>query len=283
MHVLAGWSARRHHIPWVLREQSSLAAYESAWKLSLLSRIGKKADLIVANSRGGERMWRELGRLDGCVLVANGFRSTQAVSDHENGRTHSPTSERFASERVILSAGRLVRTKRVDLLLQAFEQLGGIPSVRLVICGDGPERGSLMKTAGSLSCRERVAFVGHLDDLGPVLSGSAAFVSFSAVEGSPNTVVEAMLAGCPVVASDIEAHRELLGADCGVLVRETDPTAIAASLRVILDHPEEGAKMASLAKARAQLLSADRMVDAYERIYETVASNGRRDGFHRPG
>ncbi|WP_254279319.1 glycosyltransferase family 4 protein [Haloarcula marina] len=123
----------------------------------------------------------------------------------------------------LLYVGRLIPEKNVDMLLDAFDRLDR--QYTLGIVGDGPERDALERRAESLGLGDRVTFQGFVeahDDVLGAMRAADVFVSPSVREGFGITLVEAMAAGCDVVAVDHPnvASREVLG-DTGRLV---DPT-----------------------------------------------------------
>lgn len=147
----------------------------------------------------------------------------------------------------VLFAGRLTGAKQVDRLLRAFATLATTidgptdGDVRLGIVGDGPARAELEALARELGIAERVTFVGFLEDHDEVLAQMRAadvFVSPSTREGFGITAVEAMAAGCTVVAVDHpqSAASEVIG-DAGVLVPSTDDD-LARGLRRALTNPD---------------------------------------------
>lgn len=99
--------------------------------------------------------------------------------------------------------------------------------MRFVFVGDGPLRGTLEQQARG--CGHDVRFVGSQPDVRPFLAAADVVVSPSDAEGCPNAVLEAMAAGCAIVATDVGGTAEVLG-DAGVLVPPGDPAALAAGM-----------------------------------------------------
>ena len=81
-----------------------------------------------------------------------------------------------------------------------------------ILCGEGPQRSELEVMRHKLGLDADVHFTGHLPaaSVWALMKKASVFVSLSAYEGCPNTVMEAMACGCPLVLSDIPAHREIL-------------------------------------------------------------------------
>jgi glycosyltransferase involved in cell wall biosynthesis len=141
----------------------------------------------------------------------------------------------------VLFVGRLIEDKRVDLLLRAFDAVCEDHGIRLGIVGDGPERDRLRKLAADLGLRERVDFLGFVEDHDEVLAqmrAATVFCSPSTREGFGITVVEAMAAGCAVVAADHpeSAVGEVVG-DAGILVEPTVEGVDRGLRRALVDGP----------------------------------------------
>lgn len=103
--------------------------------------------------------------------------------------------------------GRLVKLKGVDLLISAFADLiKEKPDLHLQIIGDGPERSNLEHLVKSLNLQSKITFLGYQDKIQiqtQILPSLDIFINPSLQEGLPTTVIEALLAGCQVVATDV--------------------------------------------------------------------------------
>ena len=123
--------------------------------------------------------------------------------------------------------GSMVTVKRVDLMLSALSQL---PDVHLTLIGDGPLRAELEEIAGRLGIADRCRFLGHRSDVPAQLANHDVFVLSSAAENCPLALLEAMAAGCAVVASAVGGVPEIIrhGVD-GLLFEPGSATALAAN------------------------------------------------------
>lgn len=173
---------------------------------------------------------------------------------------------------VIGSVGRLAPVKNYSLLLHAVQGLVAAVGIIVVLVGDGPERTALMAIAQELGLGERVHFLGHRDDVFELLAAMDVFVLPSVSEGMSNTLLEAMAAGVPVVASDVGGNPEIVrdGVD-GLLFPTADMVALRERLqKLCVDlHLRE-----CLGKAgRERVLegfSIEAMIARYERLYQQV-------------
>jgi glycosyltransferase involved in cell wall biosynthesis len=169
----------------------------------------------------------------------------------------------------VAAAGRLERQKGFDVLLEALVR---VPQVRAVVVGDGPERDALAADAARLGVSARVTFTGARADARSVLAHAEAVVLPSRYEGLPLVLLEAMLAGRPIVASDVGGIREcLVPEETGLLVPADDADALAAALRSLLDDADRATRLGREAARRArERWTATAMAAAYERVYVEV-------------
>jgi len=139
----------------------------------------------------------------------------------------------------LVSLGRFKAPKDFGTLLEALAQLRDVPFVAVLV-GDGPEREALEAAAQRLGLGDVVEFAGERDDVPSLLAAADCFVLSSTSEGMPISVLEAMAAGLPVVASDVGGVHELVReGETGFLVPEREATALARAIRPLLgDHGE---------------------------------------------
>lgn len=142
----------------------------------------------------------------------------------------------------ITSIGSLIPRKCTDTLIRAVAGIKDISKLRLNIIGDGPERVALQAMAKKAeSDGLDIVFPGNLppDKIPGVLALTDVFVLASHAEGRPNVVLEAMAAGIPVVASDIEGVRELIQhGETGLLFPSGDNEALIHELERLLNDAE---------------------------------------------
>ncbi len=113
--------------------------------------------------------------------------------------------------RTILSVGRLHPQKGHDLLIDAMAPLlAKHPDLHVLIVGEGPSREKLQSQIVELGCREQVHLAGWRADIPEIMKACTVFALPSRWEGMPNVVLEAMAAGLPVVATEVEGVREVI-------------------------------------------------------------------------
>jgi sugar transferase (PEP-CTERM/EpsH1 system associated) len=169
------------------------------------------------------------------------------------------------------TVGRLVPVKNQSLLLRAFARLRQEqPAARLVLVGDGPERAALEEEADGLGLGRTVFFTGSRRDIPEIMAALDIFILPSFSEGLSLTLLEAMAAGKPVVATRVGGNPEVIrDGSNGLLVASDQVEELAAALRRLLAGGDSFTAM--LARAGQQTV-ADRfsltaMVQAYEAVY----------------
>ena len=145
-------------------------------------------------------------------------------------------------EAYIMSAGRPDRTKRFDLLLKAYAKTS--KTYPLVIFGDGKRLNALKAQAADLGISDNVIFPGFCKDLLGTYRNAVLYVSSSDVEGLPTVIVESLISGTPVVATDAGGSNELLTGELGRwVVRRGDVDSLAKAIDdILLDPPEVSEK-----------------------------------------
>ncbi|MBU5638124.1 glycosyltransferase [Geomonas sp. Red69] len=166
--------------------------------------------------------------------------------------------------------GRLSPEKGFDLLLEALAALvaGGL-DLRLVILGEGGERGGLEAAARRLGVADRLLMPGYLRDGKRYIPMFGVFAMPSRTEGLPMVLLEAMQAGVPIVASRVGGIPGVLQeGNCGVLVEPGSSAALADGIRAVLGNPAQAAQRVAAAGAMvAERFSSRAMAQKYLSIY----------------
>jgi glycosyltransferase involved in cell wall biosynthesis len=162
----------------------------------------------------------------------------RATPDHEKAR--------------IVAVGRLKAPKDFLTLVRALRVLPR-GTFEAVIAGDGPDRHRLEREIDALGIGESVRLLGERSDVLRLLAEGDVFVLSSRSEGLPMSVLEAMAAGLPVVASRVGGVPELLGDGVeGLLVRPGEVGELAAALADLIAEPALRRRLGDAARARAE-------------------------------
>ncbi len=239
----------------------------------VLDRLSARLDdRTVAVSDAVARFAKAECGANGVVLVPNGVE----LGPFRDARPAPDLAGRGA--KLVGALGRLDPQKGHDDLLRAWPRvLAAHPDARLAIAGEGLLHRDLERLASRLGIEGSVTLHGHRADVPAFLAALDVFCMPSRWEGFGLALVEAMAAGKPCVASDVDSLPEVLG-DAGVLVPKEDPDALGRAIVGLLDDPARRADLALRARARAERYSVEKMVLAYEELYEEVAWPGSRNG-----
>jgi glycosyltransferase involved in cell wall biosynthesis len=195
-----------------------------------------------------------------------------AVGTVYNGlpRLELDPASRNGSGVVLGSIGRLDEQKGYELLVDA---LADLPGASAVIVGDGPEREALESRASETGVADRLELAGWSDDARSYLPAFDVFVLPSRYEGFPLAIVEAMLAGLPVVAADVGSIPEaVVDGETGLVVPPDDVPALTAALRRMIDDPALRARCGEAGRLRAESrFTSDLMATTFAEIYERAA------------
>lgn len=184
-------------------------------------------------------------------------------------------------EVLILAVGNLDARKGHIFLLEALAQLeaaGTRVPWRLAIAGGrgGPERPRLEAFAAQHGLAERVHILGQREDIPDLQAAADVFAMPSLWEGLPLALLEAMLGGTAIVASETSGIPEaIVPGEHGLLTPPGDSRALAAALARLLNDPVERGRLAAAARARAEReFSIHAMTGSYEALYRSALASG---------
>ena len=177
---------------------------------------------------------------------------------------------------MVVVVARLVPGKGHLLAFEALRLLlGEMPSARLVLAGDGPERRSLEQAAERLGVAGRVDVLGQRDDVPVLLALADAVLSASESEGFPLNVLEAMAAGRPVVAARLPAYDDFVVDGGSALLVPHEPRPMAEALRRILHDSALSERLADGGRRSAArftiMASAERLAEVYDAVLDRRA------------
>jgi glycosyltransferase involved in cell wall biosynthesis len=175
-----------------------------------------------------------------------------------------------AESTVIGTVGRLDPVKNLGLLLEARALLGDrLSSTRIVIVGDGPERQALVDRAAALGISDVTHFTGHRADAREVMSTFDVYANCSTYEGVSLTILEAMAAALPVVATRVGGNPEVVvDGETGVLI-PVDARGLAAAISRLAENYADRQVMGAAGRRRAERdFTIQRMVSDYALAYQ---------------
>jgi glycosyltransferase involved in cell wall biosynthesis len=179
------------------------------------------------------------------------------------------------SEEAVLftSVARLTPQKAPEVLLEAFETIRR-SGYELVLAGDGPLRASLEAQTVRRHATSPVRFLGSRPDIPDLLAASDVFVLASRWEGNPLSILEAMAAGRPVIATAVGGVPEFVRhRETGLLVPPGDGKALAEAMLELGQDPVLRQRLgANGACVASRLFDVTRMAAAYDRLYQELAA-----------
>lgn len=226
-----------------------------AMKTDVLIAVGRKVrdELIAAN----------IGSLSQYRIVNPGLSIAQLPSRKDAANRFGLRSE----NRYVCWLGRMVQIKRPDRLLEIAAWLkSSHPDVRIVVAGDGPMREKIEQLAKSSELP--IEFVGWVLDIESILALSEMMILTSDNEGTPLSLIQAQMAGLPVVATDVGSISEIvLNNETGFVVPANTQFLTEAIEKLLLDR-DNSRLLGHRGKIRAlELYSVERLVRDHEKIY----------------
>ena len=230
-------------------------------QLQQLRHYFPRNDGIIAVSRG---VAEDVAQLIGCPLDRIRVAPNPTVTPELAQLAAEPLAHRWfgpGAPPVILGVGRLMPQKDFPTLIRAFAALRAERDCRLILLGEGPERGRLEALVADLGLGDVVELPGFVLNPYAYMARAAVFVLSSLFEGLPNALTEALAVGTPLVSTDCpNGPREILdGGRYGRLVPVGDSAALTQAIRQTLAHPPDRAAQ----QAAAERYTVDRSASAY--------------------
>ena len=264
--LLAAYASSRLGIPWVAVFHGQSESYRGfrwlKWKLysSLYKMCAKTSAAAVV-----------------CVSHATakelGLASLKTLSVIRNAAELRNENSSFTLEKqpAICMLGRLVAVKRVDRAIYALSELP--EEVNLYLIGDGPERDSLQALAEAKGVQQRVHFLGFREDGAALLSQATLMLITSESEGIPTALLEAMLAGVPVVSSAVGGIPEVFEAVSNYplhLFEQDDATALVDALKETLAKDSSYLDKEALREKTKEAFSSQRLAAEHSSLYKRI-------------
>ena len=174
---------------------------------------------------------------------------------------------------IIIYTGQFIKRKNVDFALEAFSYgFNDNDGLFFVLLGDGPELNRLKTRYSSF---DNIQFVGQKTNVQEYLHASDVFLSASKSEGLPNSVLEAISCGLPVLLSDIPQHKEILdgGGKCGYSFPLDDCRHLAHLMKKLISNDDIDALSKAARKTAECYFSSMAMCKNYQDVYLGIINN----------
>lgn len=268
MAFYGAWAARLAGVPHVITMHGGrYYAGRLRRRLALRAAMALSARTVAVSGRLALAIGRDLGiRATRILTIPNGVRylPPERVTLRDDLRLGP-------DDRLIVSVGNLYPVKGHQYLIDAVASIiDRHPTLHVAIAGRGDREAALRSQARDRGLADRVHLLGLRADIPAILAAADAFVLPSLSEGLPLALIEAMFAGCPIVASEVgEVGAALSAGRVGVLVEPADADALASAIDGLLGDPVRAKALGERA-ARQAIAQYDlsRMVRRYANVYE---------------
>ena len=265
------WLRRWFGFKLVLTFHGSDALWPAENEAPYLTRLVAQADAVTAVSpMVAERLRELVGEANTPVhVIPNGI-------DYPFWSKADTQADRDLQRPVILAVGRLVPVKNHQLLIEA---MAGIrqrcPAARLVILGSGECEADLRQQIASHDLEDVVEMPGEADPetVREWLGRASVYVLPSRSEGMPLSLLEAMAAGVPSVATEVGGVPILAEGGAARLVPDNDPEAMASQIEILMKESSSRDEVTAQGRLRARQYTLESMVGAYEEVLSGVLGN----------
>jgi glycosyltransferase involved in cell wall biosynthesis len=236
-------------------------------RYGLAARLATRfTDIVVAVSRDAAAVAREVEGVPEAKLrvIYNGVDTAAFARVEPDCR---------ASRAVCVA--RLNPVKDIPTLIAAARIMADrLPGFRLEVIGDGPDRSRVEAAVVAHQLTDCVRLPGFRDDIPGVLAGASLFVLPSLTEGVSLTLLEAMAAGLPVVATAVGGNPEVvMDGVTGTLVPPGSPERLAEAIMAMFADPDRAQAMGEAGRARVrEVFSLEAMATGYDRAYRELLS-----------
>ena len=208
------------------------------------------------------------------AVIRLGIELDQRVGGDAAGRTETRRVLGLAGDPFVVGwVGRMTAVKRTDLVVEVLRELVGRGvDARLLLVGDGPDRDHLERYAHELGVIKRCLFLGYQEEVARFYDAIDVLLLPSVNEGTPVSVIEALAAERPAVATRVGGTPDVIrdGVD-GFLVDSADPGELAERLAELARDPGRRAEMGAAGRSRVlERYAVDRLVDDVDALYREL-------------
>jgi glycosyltransferase involved in cell wall biosynthesis len=184
---------------------------------------------------------------------------------------------RFQSPLIFITTARLIPHKRIDVILRVFSTLP--EGSKLIIIGEGSEMTSLKELAKELHIINKVFFLGKIsnDLLYYLLSHASAYISWSAEEGAPNSFIESLNFGLPIISASVGGIPEMfsIGSNAAKLIDPENPIDLENFLRLVILSPNVLKIMSISALKEAEKFTKEKNEANFIQLFSSLISNSK--------
>jgi len=249
--IIGSFAGRLSHTPVIASVRNSANRNDKKTQLRMRFEnftLKYVAQRITANGYSvAEFVQRRLGIVE-IDLILNSVAPFPAVNPDERAAIRRSIVGNSDEKIIIFSAGRLAEIKGFSFLIRAFNEIQKkFPDTLLVIAGEGKDREKLESQIRELGLQDSVCLLGNRNDIRRLLCCVDIYVNSSLWEGTPVSLMEAMSAELPIVATTVGDNPYLLDNNAGVLVPPSQPSQLATAISSLITDPAKAARLGQVA------------------------------------
>lgn len=257
--------------PLLIASERSYYLAKPAWYWVLKRLVLGRSVAVIANSSAGARSTARRARMPERMFatVANGVDLPSPIAPEERSAIRESLGVP-QSRAMGLFVGRLVAVKNLPCLIRALAMLEPAQRPWIALAGDGPQRASVQQLAADCGVTDDLCLLGERLDVTRLMQAADFLVLPSHFEGQSNALLEAMAAGCPVIASAVGGTPEIINdGSTGLLFPAGDERALATAMARLAADPAMRSQLAEAALRHVdQNHSQTRLASATSAVYE---------------
>lgn len=194
---------------------------------------------------------------------------------HNLPKLESNTNSRFQSPLIFITSARLIPHKRIDVMIRVLSTLPG--ESKLIIIGEGSELNSLKELALELEVSNKIFFLGRISNnlLYYLLSNTSAYLSWSAEEGAPNSFIEALNFGLPIISASVGGIPEMFskGSLAAKLLNPENPKDLENFLNRVIASPDLLKSMSFDSLKESEKFTKEKNKTNFVKLFSNLISN----------
>lgn len=276
--ITAGVPVIIHHVHgWGIHEKMS--RWTRILYLDLERFCARFTNRLIVVSKTDKQKGLEYGicNEDKFTLIYNGIDLERFQQDVDDRTVRSELGLKPDSKLVGM-IGRLDEQKNpIDFIKAAALVSEGYPNVQFLFIGDGPLRPACERLINELNLGEKFFLLGYRDDVTKILPLLTIAALSSLWEGLPIVFLEALSAGKPIVANDVDGAKEVvINGETGFLVTPHQPSEMAERILYLLNNEKLCKEMGDIARQRSEFYSVERMIKEIEYLYKELLYDTQR-------
>ncbi len=267
MDIIGGILAAYYKTPWILSERNSKKAYSHlSFQTNIRVFLARNADFIIANSQQGADYWTKYLPKNRNIKVINNAVDINTIRNSKPLKPSQPTVQ----DDFILSIGRLIPSKAHHIVIKAASLLSNVLPFHTFIIGKGLLDQDLHEIVLANQLDNQITLLPYQSNWWGLLKYARVIISMSLYEGTPNVILEAMAAGCPIIVSDIPEHRAILNEKSALFIPVNDHQALANAIKLTIQDPIKTQERVNNASKTIENFTIETTFNAYAKVISTL-------------